>query len=387
MFTHPSWAAARGESYERLEFLGDSVLELAIARTLYDRFPDFDEGQLAKLRSQVVSRASCAVIAAELGLGERLAANHPTPRLRRGSDGSPTTATSSRRCSRPRSPPSTSSTGSSRGRAGDRRCVREPDRLRAHPPGRPQDRAAGGARPPRAHRQLRARSTAEGPPHERDVHRGGADRRRRGRASGAGDRRRAPSRRPRARRWPSSTARRPPRPAGRDRLRASAARRGRSPGPGRRATIRRHRQTLRSRVPEDGQASRLQVVRRSGRGAPRAGGGGRRRAQRLGEVQHLRCDPLGDRVAQPARAPRREARRRAVRRLLRRGPRSTSARSSSCSTTTPAPGPTCPTRRSRSAAGSTAAARASTSSTARRCAGSTSSSCSPTSGSAAACAR
>jgi ribonuclease-3 len=53
------------------------VLELAIARTLYDRFPDFDEGQLAKLRSQVVSRASCALIAAELGLGERLVATHP----------------------------------------------------------------------------------------------------------------------------------------------------------------------------------------------------------------------------------------------------------------------------------------------------------------------
>jgi ribonuclease-3 len=48
------------------------VLELAIARTLYDRFPDFSEGQMAKLRSHVVSRASCAVVARELGLGERL---------------------------------------------------------------------------------------------------------------------------------------------------------------------------------------------------------------------------------------------------------------------------------------------------------------------------
>jgi ribonuclease-3 len=76
-FTHPSWVSARGDSYERLEFLGDSVLELAIARQLYDRFPDFDEGQLAKLRSQVVSRASCALIALELGLGERLAARRP----------------------------------------------------------------------------------------------------------------------------------------------------------------------------------------------------------------------------------------------------------------------------------------------------------------------
>ena len=48
------------------------MLELAIARTLYDRFPDFSEGRMAKIRSHVVSRASCAVVARELGLGERL---------------------------------------------------------------------------------------------------------------------------------------------------------------------------------------------------------------------------------------------------------------------------------------------------------------------------
>jgi ribonuclease-3 len=72
VYTHSSWAAERSESYERLEFLGDSVLELAIAHTLYDRFPDFTEGQMAKLRSHVVSRASCAVVARELGLGQRL---------------------------------------------------------------------------------------------------------------------------------------------------------------------------------------------------------------------------------------------------------------------------------------------------------------------------
>jgi ribonuclease III len=79
VFTHASWAPERTESYERLEFLGDSVLELAIAHTLYERFPDFEEGQMAKLRSQVVSRASCAVIAEELGLGEKLLAGHPGP--------------------------------------------------------------------------------------------------------------------------------------------------------------------------------------------------------------------------------------------------------------------------------------------------------------------
>ncbi len=72
VFTHSSWAADRTASYERLEFLGDSVLELVVARTLFDRFPDFTEGRMAKIRSHVVSRASCAVVAAELELGERL---------------------------------------------------------------------------------------------------------------------------------------------------------------------------------------------------------------------------------------------------------------------------------------------------------------------------
>ena len=44
-----------------------------MARALYDRYPDFSEGRLAKIRSHVVSRASCAVVARELGLGELLA--------------------------------------------------------------------------------------------------------------------------------------------------------------------------------------------------------------------------------------------------------------------------------------------------------------------------
>jgi ribonuclease-3 len=72
VFTHSSWAPDRASSYERLEFLGDSVLELAVARELFDRYPDFSEGRLAKIRSHVVSRASCAVVARELGLGTRL---------------------------------------------------------------------------------------------------------------------------------------------------------------------------------------------------------------------------------------------------------------------------------------------------------------------------
>ncbi len=48
------------------------MLELAVARALYDRYQDFSEGRLAKVRSHVVSRASCAVVARELGLDELL---------------------------------------------------------------------------------------------------------------------------------------------------------------------------------------------------------------------------------------------------------------------------------------------------------------------------
>jgi ribonuclease-3 len=48
------------------------VLELAVARALYDGYPEFDEGQLAKMRSHVVSRESCAVVARELELGRKL---------------------------------------------------------------------------------------------------------------------------------------------------------------------------------------------------------------------------------------------------------------------------------------------------------------------------
>jgi ribonuclease-3 len=72
VFTHSSWAPDRAASYERLEFLGDSVLELATARALYERYPDFTEGRMAKIRSHVVSRASCAEVAHDLGFGEEL---------------------------------------------------------------------------------------------------------------------------------------------------------------------------------------------------------------------------------------------------------------------------------------------------------------------------
>ncbi len=48
------------------------MLELAVARHLYDRYPDLSEGRLAKIRSHVVSRRACALVADQLGLGAEL---------------------------------------------------------------------------------------------------------------------------------------------------------------------------------------------------------------------------------------------------------------------------------------------------------------------------
>jgi ribonuclease-3 len=69
-FTHSSWVGERVQSYERLEFLGDCVLGLAVAEELYRRAPDVDEGRLAQQRAYVVSRSSCALVARAVGLTE-----------------------------------------------------------------------------------------------------------------------------------------------------------------------------------------------------------------------------------------------------------------------------------------------------------------------------
>ncbi len=67
--THPAFARSRAESYERLEFLGDSVLGLAVTEGLYLRHPDLPEGELTRIRAAVVSGESCAEVARENGLG------------------------------------------------------------------------------------------------------------------------------------------------------------------------------------------------------------------------------------------------------------------------------------------------------------------------------
>ncbi|HET9391823.1 MAG TPA: ribonuclease III [Steroidobacteraceae bacterium] len=61
-----------GPNNERLEFLGDAVLNLVIARHLYQAFPDGSEGDLSRLRARVVSSQPLAEVATQLGLGEVL---------------------------------------------------------------------------------------------------------------------------------------------------------------------------------------------------------------------------------------------------------------------------------------------------------------------------
>ena len=71
-FSHASWVEERTDSYERLAFLGDVVLSLAISDHIYPRFPTWGAGRLTKLRAQAVSRQACAEVARELGVPERL---------------------------------------------------------------------------------------------------------------------------------------------------------------------------------------------------------------------------------------------------------------------------------------------------------------------------
>ena len=59
-------------SNERLEFLGDAVLELVITEDLYDHFPDKPEGDLTALRSSLVKTSTLGQVAAKLGVGESL---------------------------------------------------------------------------------------------------------------------------------------------------------------------------------------------------------------------------------------------------------------------------------------------------------------------------
>ena len=70
--THASGAEHRLGSNERLEFLGDSILGAIVCERLYEKFPEYLEGELTRIKSVVVSRRTCAKISQRLGFEEFL---------------------------------------------------------------------------------------------------------------------------------------------------------------------------------------------------------------------------------------------------------------------------------------------------------------------------
>jgi len=70
--THASSVENRLLSNERLEFLGDAILALVICKVLFERFDDYLEGNLTKIKSMLVSRGTCARLSNEIGLSRHL---------------------------------------------------------------------------------------------------------------------------------------------------------------------------------------------------------------------------------------------------------------------------------------------------------------------------
>jgi ribonuclease III len=75
--THSSWTERRVDSFERLAFLGDSVLGLSVASELFGSLETVDSGGLTKIHNQAVSGVSCAAVGRRLGVPEMLRANEP----------------------------------------------------------------------------------------------------------------------------------------------------------------------------------------------------------------------------------------------------------------------------------------------------------------------
>ena len=71
-FVHSSIVSDRLLSNERMEFLGDAVLGLVTCQVLFERFPEYLEGDLTKIKSMIVSRKTCSVVAGKLKLEEFL---------------------------------------------------------------------------------------------------------------------------------------------------------------------------------------------------------------------------------------------------------------------------------------------------------------------------
>jgi ribonuclease-3 len=75
--THSSWTGGPARSYERLAYLGDSVLALAVAAAIHERFSEIDAGGLTKIHNQAVSGVACAEVGRELGVPEMLERAQP----------------------------------------------------------------------------------------------------------------------------------------------------------------------------------------------------------------------------------------------------------------------------------------------------------------------
>jgi ribonuclease-3 len=91
--THRTWAVEQGsEDNERLEFLGDAVLQICVTRLLYERHPNAREGELSQTRARVVNTRQLAQVARDLGLpseirlgrGEELGGGRDRDRLLAG---------------------------------------------------------------------------------------------------------------------------------------------------------------------------------------------------------------------------------------------------------------------------------------------------------------
>ncbi|AQQ69989.1 Ribonuclease 3 [Limihaloglobus sulfuriphilus] len=70
--THTSSVSDRIESNERHEFFGDAVLDLVICQELFEKYPDYSEGDLTKIKSRLVSRETCAEVAEKINLVDYL---------------------------------------------------------------------------------------------------------------------------------------------------------------------------------------------------------------------------------------------------------------------------------------------------------------------------
>ncbi|MDE6550797.1 MAG: ribonuclease III [Clostridia bacterium] len=73
--THPSYANGKGiEDYQRFEYLGDALIGFIVADELYAAYPDADEGELSKMRINIVERRSLSAVVVDMGLDKYLRA-------------------------------------------------------------------------------------------------------------------------------------------------------------------------------------------------------------------------------------------------------------------------------------------------------------------------